>query len=187
MSQPTGETRAGRVVRGVPRRRIACAACAPNLRSTRSAAARRRAKEAQSGSHHRRASTSKASTQEDLDDLLESTRAFSIATSIEPHGRFYRLTHGFPYPKGSKHVAQARHFYLVDAAARFLRMCWLHVLSPFGFDAFGLPAEHEAAPTGWTRGRGPSDNIELFERVPDLARGLRAGSRVVMCEPEYYR
>jgi leucyl-tRNA synthetase len=55
----------------------------------------------------------------------------------------------FPYPSGAGlHVGHPLGFIASDVVARYLRMSGHLVLHPFGYDAFGLPAEQYAIETG---------------------------------------
>ena len=61
--------------------------------------------------------------------------------------KFYLLDF-FPYPSGiGLHVGHPLGYIGTDVFGRYLRMTGQHVLHPFGFDTFGLPAEQYAIDT----------------------------------------
>ena len=77
--------------------------------------------------------------------------------------KFYLLTM-YPYPSGDLHIGHWSIIAPTDVAGRYKRMQGYNVFFPFGFDAFGLPAENAAIKSGihpreWTHG-----NIEKFKR-----------------------
>lgn len=55
----------------------------------------------------------------------------------------------FPYPSGSGlHLGHAYNYAIMDSYCRWLRVQGIEVFQPFGYDAFGLPAENYARSIG---------------------------------------
>ena len=54
----------------------------------------------------------------------------------------------YPYPSGPAHQGHVRNYTFGDVLVRHRTMLGYAVLSPFGFDSFGLPAENAAIRTG---------------------------------------
>jgi leucyl-tRNA synthetase len=54
----------------------------------------------------------------------------------------------YPYPSGAAHQGHVRNYTYGDLLVRHRTMNGQGVLSPFGFDSFGLPAENAAIKTG---------------------------------------
>jgi leucyl-tRNA synthetase len=94
----------------------------------------------------------------------------------------------YPYPSGDLTMGHMRNYVIGDVLARFQRMRGFEVLHPFGWDAFGLPAENAAIkrnihPAEWTR-----NNIATAKRQIEMVGILYDWSReVTTCEPDYYR
>ena len=65
----------------------------------------------------------------------------------DPREKFYALCM-YPYPSGAAHQGHVRNYTIGDLAVRYQTMKGKGVLSPFGFDSFGLPAENAAIKTG---------------------------------------
>ncbi|HMD46866.1 MAG TPA: leucine--tRNA ligase [Acidimicrobiales bacterium] len=65
----------------------------------------------------------------------------------DPRPPFYALCM-YPYPSGPAHQGHVRNYTFGDLVVRYKTMHGHAVLSPLGFDSFGLPAENAAIKTG---------------------------------------
>ena len=78
--------------------------------------------------------------------------------------KFYLLDF-FPYPSGiGLHVGHPLGYIGTDVFGRYLRMTGHHVLHPFGFDTFGLPAEQYAVDTGQHPAVTVRQNADVMRR-----------------------
>lgn len=95
----------------------------------------------------------------------------------------------FPYPSGERlHVGHARSYSCLDAVARKRRMQGEEVLFPFGWDAFGLPAENYAIKTGIHPSITTAKNI-ANAKAQAISWGLSFDwdREVNTTDPEYYK
>ena len=72
----------------------------------------------------------------------------------------------FPYPSSSLHVGHGRNYIIGDAVARFMKMSGYNVLTPIGWDAFGLPAENAAIKNNIHPRESTMNNIKKFNNAP---------------------
>jgi len=70
------------------------------------------------------------------------TGAYQIDND-DPRPPFYVLCM-YPYPSGPAHQGHVRNYTFGDLIVRHRTMLGYGVLSPMGFDSFGLPAENAA-------------------------------------------
>ncbi len=108
-------------------------------------------------------------------------------TPSKPAKKFYNLMM-FLYPSGDLHMGHCRNYVIGDTLFRFMKRRGYDVLHPFGFDAFGLPAEnaaieHDIHPYQWTM-----DNINTSRAtIKKVGIGYDWDREVITCEPDYYR
>ncbi|TMK88648.1 MAG: leucine--tRNA ligase [Actinobacteria bacterium] len=89
----------------------------------------------------------------------------------DPRPKFYCLCM-YPYPSGSAHQGHVRNYTFGDLITRHRTMHGYAVLSPMGFDSFGLPAENAALKTG------VHPRLFTDERIAELkASILRLGAQ----------
>lgn len=105
----------------------------------------------------------------------------------DPARKFYMLVM-FAYPSGDIHMGHFRNYIIGDAVARQQMMKSKSVLHPFGWDAFGLPAERAAIKRGihpavWTR-----ENISVSrDTLKKVGVSFDWSREVSSCEPDYYK
>ena len=113
-------------------------------------------------------------------------RAFEVTE--EPGRPKYYCLVMFAYPSGHAHVGHVRNYMIGDVIARMKRMRGFNVLHPFGWDAFGLPAENAAIknrshPETWTL-----DNIAHMKgQLQRLGISYAWEREFATCEAAYYR
>ncbi|MEW5795447.1 MAG: leucine--tRNA ligase [Candidatus Zixiibacteriota bacterium] len=119
--------------------------------------------------------------------LWEGQQLFRAPDMPDPAGKFYMLVM-FAYPSGDIHMGHFRNYIIGDAVARQQMMKGKSVLHPFGWDAFGLPAERAAIkrgihPSVWTR-----ENIKVSRTtLQKVGVSFDWSREVSSCEPDYYK
>ena len=121
-------------------------------------------------------------------------RAQDLDASRPP---FYCLTM-YPYPSGALHMGHVINYTLGDVIVRYKILRGFNVLSPMGWDSFGLPAENAAkksARQARERGEAPvhpatftEENIARMRRQMERAGwGYDWTREVATSRPDYYR
>ena len=98
----------------------------------------------------------------------------------------YYVLEQFPYPSGNIHMGHLRCYTIGDAIARFRRLQGYNVLHPFGFDAFGLPAENAAIDNGINPSVWTHKNIDkILSDLDKMGMSVDKDRIIATCEPEY--
>ncbi|OQX80034.1 MAG: leucine--tRNA ligase [Candidatus Omnitrophica bacterium 4484_70.1] len=112
---------------------------------------------------------------------------FKVDVKCRSKPKYYCLVM-FPYPSSELHVGHARNYIIGDAVARYKLMQGFNVLTPMGWDAFGLPAENQAIkhkihPRVWTLNniKKIKNQLKLWGIVYDWER------EITTCFPDYYK
>ncbi len=94
----------------------------------------------------------------------------------------------FPYPSASLHVGHGRNYIIGDAVARYKIMKGYNVLTPMGWDAFGLPAENAAIKGNVHPHVSTERNIATMKRqLAQWGVGYDWDKEVNSSRPEYYK
>ena len=113
------------------------------------------------------------------------SRAFE-PTEDPSKPKFYCLEM-FAYPSGHAHVGHVRNYIIGDVMARTKRMRGFNVLHPFGWDAFGLPAENAAIKSGIHPEVSTLDNIAHMKgQLQRLGISYAWDRELATCLPDYY-
>ncbi len=101
--------------------------------------------------------------------------------------RFYCLTM-FPYPSGVLHMGHVINYTLGDIIARYYLLQGYTLLSPMGWDSFGLPAENAAIRTGTHPQPFTDENIRRMKTQMQRAGwGYDWSRELATSHEDYYR
>jgi leucyl-tRNA synthetase len=113
-------------------------------------------------------------------------RAFEVTEDFSKP-KFYCLEM-FAYPSGHAHVGHVRNYIIGDIVARVKRMQGFNVLHPFGWDAFGLPAENAAIKHGIHPETSTLGNIAHMKgQLQRLGISYAWERELATCLPDYYK
>jgi leucyl-tRNA synthetase len=118
-------------------------------------------------------------------DYWQSKGLFRTADS--PRKKFYNLVM-FAYPSGDIHMGHCKNYVIGDVYARYMMRKGFDILHPFGWDAFGLPAENQAIKLGVHPEQWTLDNIRVSdESLKMLGISYDWDREIITCLPEYYK
>ncbi len=95
----------------------------------------------------------------------------------------------FPYPSGAGlHVGHLASYTPTDIVARYKRARGFNVLHPFGYDAFGLPAEQYAIQTGVHPEKTTKNAIVNFRKqLQSFGYSFDWSREISTCDPKFYK
>lgn len=93
----------------------------------------------------------------------------------------------FPYPSGDGlHIGHYYNYSIVDSYCRYMRYKGYSVNQPFGYDAFGLPAENYARKIGGDPSIITYKNIDRFRQ--QMGRmNTQYSEKLITSDPSYYK
>ena len=113
-------------------------------------------------------------------------RAFE--TTEDPSKPKFYCLEMFAYPSGHAHMGHVRNYSIGDVLARVKRMRGYNVLHPFGWDAFGLPAENAAIKNGIHPEDSTRGNIAHMKgQLQRLGISYAWERELATCDSEYYK
>jgi leucyl-tRNA synthetase len=118
----------------------------------------------------------------------DETGLFELKNLRPPRDHKFYCLMMFPYPSGTLHVGHGRNYIIGDVLVRYRLMRGDTVLSPMGWDAFGLPAENAAIknrrhPREWTY----TNITTLKKQIRRWGCGYDWKREIAACHPGYYR
>jgi len=118
----------------------------------------------------------------------EESKTFKAQDCDGSRSKYYVLDM-FPYPSGQGlHVGHPEGYTASDIVARYKRMRGFNVLHPFGWDAFGLPAEQYAIQTGTAPEETTQENIANMRRqTKSLGFSYDWDREVATTDPKYFK
>jgi leucyl-tRNA synthetase len=110
-----------------------------------------------------------------------------FVTSKDPKNKFYNLVM-FAYPSGDIHVGHCKNYIVGDVYARYKMRQGYEVINPWGWDAFGLPAENRAIEEGIHPEKWTIKNIEISDAsLKLLGMSYDWEREIITCLPDYYK
>ncbi|HEX5694797.1 MAG TPA: leucine--tRNA ligase [Acidimicrobiia bacterium] len=109
------------------------------------------------------------------------------AAEDESMPKFYNLCM-YPYPSGALHQGHVRNYTFGDLLTRYKTMRGFNVLSPMGWDSFGLPAENAAIESGvHPRENTEAQIVTMTRQIKQLGAMYDWDRELASHHPDYYR
>ncbi len=109
------------------------------------------------------------------------------ADTNRPDDKYYCLTM-YPYPSGVLHMGHVINYTLGDVVVRYKILRGYNLVSPMGWDSFGLPAENAAIRTGVHPHDFTEKNIKQMTKQMDRAGwGYDWNREIATSHEDYYR
>ena len=100
---------------------------------------------------------------------------------------FYNLCM-YPYPSGDLHMGHIRNYTIGDVITRYKQKSGFNVMSPMGWDSFGLPAENAAIKTGIHPKQFTEERISnMREQIKRLGSLYDWDREVAAHDRDYYK
>ncbi|MFN2486773.1 MAG: leucine--tRNA ligase [Acidimicrobiia bacterium] len=113
-------------------------------------------------------------------------RVFNV-TADPDRPKFFNVQM-YPYPSGEMHMGHLRNYTYVDLITRYKTMRGFNVLSPMGWDSFGLPAENAAIASGIHPRIFTEEKIQTMKAQLKRLGGVYDWDREIASHtPEFYR
>ncbi len=125
-----------------------------------------------------------------IEDRWQQRWADNRVFEARPFGdkpKFY-VVEMLAYTSGRLHMGHVENYAIGDALAWYKRLRGFNVFHPFGWDAFGQPAEQAAIQKGIPPEQFTADSIVNMKRqLQRLGVSYDWSSEISTCDPEYYR
>ncbi len=109
------------------------------------------------------------------------------ATERDDRPKYYCVSM-LPYPSGVLHMGHVRNYTINDMMYRQMRMRGYNVLTPMGWDAFGLPAENAAIKNGVPPAQWTYENIAYMKgQCEAMGWAIDWSREFATCDPAYYK
>ena len=124
--------------------------------------------------------------EENWQSIWEKNKLASCDVTLSKNN-FYNLCM-YPYPSGDLHMGHIRNYTIGDVITRYKQKQGYNVLSPMGWDSFGLPAENAAIKTGIHPKKFTEDRISnMRDQIKRLGSLYDWDKEVAAHDKNYYK